>query len=122
AVNYKGVVDGQKVAYFDLLDPFSGFTLQRGLKTNSLNFYVTSPMSRWAIFQSGHYDINDNLTVFMKGNYSRTKTKIVGTPSSFISGWATTIPIAATHPVPAQVGALLASRPNPNEAWQLQLI
>jgi outer membrane receptor protein involved in Fe transport len=121
SVNYKGVVNGTSVAYQTVLDAFNSFTPQRALKSNALNYYVTSPLSRWSFYEAGHYKINDWLTVFLNGSYNRTKSNVAGSPATFVNGWSVLVPVDAAHPVPAQLAAMLASRPNPTAPWNLFL-
>ena len=121
AVNYKGVVNGSTVAYQSLLDPFSGFSRQTGLKTNALNYFVTSPLSRWSLYEAGHYEVNDWLSVFVNGTFNRTRSEVAGSPASFVNGWSVEVPVDAQHPVPAQLAQLLASRANPTAPWDLFL-
>ncbi len=121
SVNYKGPVNGTSVAYLDILDPFNSFTRQRGLKTNALNYYVTSPLSRWSVFESGRYELNDWLNVFLNASFNRTESDVAGSPASFVNGWSVDVPIDAAHPVPGQLAQLLQSRPNPNTPWNMFL-
>ena len=121
AINYKGTVNGSSVAYQTVLDPFNNFTPQQGLKSNALNYYVTSPLSRWSFYETGHYQVTDWLSVFLNGSFNSTKTNVAGSPATFVNGWSVLVPVDAAHPVPAQLAAMLASRPNPTAPWNLFL-
>ena len=121
SVNYKGAVNGTTVAYQDLLDPFSSFTQQRGLKTNALNYYLTSPLSRWSIYEAGRYEINDWLGAFLNASFNRTESDVAGSPASFVNGWSVQVPRDAAHPVSPQLARILDSRPTPGATWNLFL-
>ena len=128
STNYKGVINGTTVAKQTLLDTFNSFTAQTGLKTNDLALYVTAPLSRWAMSEYGHYEINDWLSVFMNGSFTKTATQVAGSPATFVNGWSVEVPydsatngVASGHPVPTQLATLLNSRTNPNAPWDLFL-
>lgn len=119
---YKGPVNGSSVAYVNVIDPYSGHTVQQALKTNDTGFYVQAPLRRYSLYEAGHYDLNDDLSAFFDANYSHAETKTLLFPTSFIPGWSVEVPYDAAHPVPSQLAQLLDSRPNPAAPWELWLI
>jgi iron complex outermembrane recepter protein len=126
---YTGPINGKSVAYVDVSDPWQGYTKQQSIKTNQTNYYVEAPLSRWSMFGDAHYDITDNLTAYIRGQFSSMHTSTVLFPTPFITGWAAEVPYdaatngaASGHPVSAQLATLLNSRPNPNAPWELELI
>lgn len=122
AYAYTGPVNGSSVAYVNVIDQYSGGAVEQALKTNDTDFYVESPLRRYSIYESGHYDFNADLSVFFNANYSQENVKTSTFPTSFISGWSVEVPYDAAHPVPAELAALLNSRPDPTAPWDLWLI
>jgi iron complex outermembrane recepter protein len=145
--HYTGAIDGKHVAYENFVSP-SG-AIVKGIKTNQVDdYFVTSPINRWSLYASSHYDITDNLTAYMRGTFASTHTATNLFPTPFIGGWSTVMPYdAATdgagavtyslnpanpsgppiatpspHPVPAQLATLLNSRANPNAPWPAWII
>ena len=129
-INDTRTVDGSHVAYENFVAPNG--SIIRGVKTNQVDdYFVTSPLSRWSLYGSAHYDISDNLTAYVRGTFvnTHTATNLFSTP--FIGGWSVTLPFnaatdspvlangapnpgfvglnspGAQHPVPAQLGYLL---------------
>lgn len=102
---------------------------------NEANDELQIPLQRWSAFGRGHFSFNDHVSAFMEVNFSETTTSFEGGTSGLFSIWAVTIPYnhlyddpaSATfmsgpagtsyHPVPAQLGALLSSRTNPDAPW-----
>jgi iron complex outermembrane recepter protein len=122
AYAYNGPVNGSSVAYYNVIDRYSGGAVEQALKTNDTDFYVESPMRRYSIYETGHYDFNDDVSAFFNANYSQENLKTSTFPSSFISGWSVEVPYDAAHPVPAELAELLNSRPDPTAPWDLWLI
>ena len=130
AYRYTGPLDNVEYGHYNVIDFNSGFpqTLT-GLKSNSVNYFVTAPTDRWTLYGSAHYDFNDNLSAYMKGTFVQNKTHTVLFPTPFISGWGVQVPYdvatqgaASGHPVPNELASLLNSRPTPNAPWEVQLI
>jgi iron complex outermembrane receptor protein len=108
-----------------------------GITTNPVNQMLSLPLTRYSLFTSAHYDVNENVTAYMQGNFVETETlTILGsnpavnqygvfipydggdgstatiTVTDPISGVASTI--SSPHLVPTQVATLLQSRtPDP---------
>jgi outer membrane receptor protein involved in Fe transport len=158
AGDYKGTVDGEAVAnqtvinsgpwFYDTIfgvpNPPAPQTMT-SLKENTLQNYVLSPMSRWSVFGSAHYDLSNDLSVFVQGNFASTETRTRQLPSTLINGWGALIPYnqatddpssptydpSAGHPVPAALASLLNARQGPfgplgtsaaNTPWQLNFV
>ena len=129
---YKGAVDGQQVAQQNVINvtptlfglPAASATT---LKQNTTQNYVLAPLNRWTIFANAHYDITDNLTAFVTGNFASSETYTRQLPATLINGWGALIPYnAATddpasptynpavgHAVPAALATLLNGRVGP---------
>ena len=139
AVNYTGPVDGQHVAYENFVSA-NGSIIQ-GIKTNQVDdYFITSPINRWSLYGSAHYDITDDLTAYIRATFASTHTATNLFPTPFISGWTTNIaynPVTddpnspgyiapsasgANHPVSAQLATLLNSRASTSGPWTLWLI
>ena len=102
---------------------------------NEQNDQLQIPLTRWSAFASGHFNINDHVSVYAKLNYSETKTSYEGGTDQLENIWAVTVPYnplyddpsSATfqngppgtkyHPVPQQLATLLDSRTNPGAPW-----
>ncbi len=95
---YQGTVDGYNVAYvheydtvvYNVLyqDPGGNQAATSALraaagppptynfiKFNDTNGQLLAPLKRWSSFASGHYDLDDNLSVFFQANYSTDTTQ-----------------------------------------------
>jgi len=97
--------------------------------------YLQLPMERYALFGAGRYDLSDDVEVFVDARFSESFVVSRGFTSGVFNVWSPTVPFnpeyddpnspnfgpppdgSPWHPVPAGLGALLASRPNPNEPW-----
>ncbi|MGI4878849.1 MAG: TonB-dependent receptor domain-containing protein [Janthinobacterium lividum] len=90
------------------------------LKQNFQDDLATFPLSRWNIYARGNYELNDNISVFMQGNFNRSHSFTVQQPSPAANGWSATIPLDG-RPIPTALATLLASRPNPLAPYQLNV-
>ena len=97
--------------------------------------YLQIPLDRYALFGSGRFALDDNLEVFAETRFSESFTVARGFTSGVFNVWSPTVPFnplyddpnsptfgpppdgSPWHPVPPQLGALLASRPVPDEPW-----
>ena len=147
--NYHDPIDGQKVAYENFVGPTGAII--KGIKTNQVDdYFVTSPLNRWSMYGSAHYDFNDSLTAYVRGTFASTHTATNLFPTPFINGWTTNLnynPVtddpaspgftpdgsaaaiaANAHPVTANLATLLNSRglplspAGPTGPWTLWLI
>ena len=142
-VNDTRTVDGSHVAHENFVSPADG-SIITGVKTNQVDdYFITSPLSRWSLYGAAHYDINENLTAYVRGTFvnTHTATNLFSTP--FIGGWSVTLPYnavtddpasagyiapgtaGAQHPVPGQLATLLNNQlfhPGPASTWTPWLI
>jgi outer membrane receptor protein involved in Fe transport len=119
----------------------SGFKLNRSTATPSLGYidrennFLQLPLERWSLFGSGRYSLTDNVEVFGDVRFAETYASAQGFVSQVFNVWAPTVPYnplyddpnsptfgqappgVAEHPVPAELAALLNSRPTPNAPW-----
>ena len=94
--------------------------------------YIQIPLERYAVFGRAHFALTDHINAFTDVRYSQTFTKASGFVSGLFNVWSPTIPYnpavddpasptygtgTSRHPVPAQLAALLDSRPNPSAPW-----
>jgi outer membrane receptor protein involved in Fe transport len=97
--------------------------------------YLQLPLERYSIFGSGHMDLTDQIEVFAEARFSETFATASGFTSSAFNVWSPTVPYdplyddpnsptfgqappgVPQHPVPAQLAAILNSRPTPNAPW-----
>ena len=114
-------------------------TSNGSLGANNLHAALSLPLTRWALFESAHYQLTDGIEAYTQGSFTQTKvtTSVLASPA--VQFWGASIPHDAAHPVPAQLEALLDSRnhgvngvgfiPNvdlgepigPSSPWALQL-
>jgi iron complex outermembrane receptor protein len=79
--------------------------------------YASSPLSRVAVFGRSQFKLNDSLTLFVQGQYAHINSEVENQAPIADQFWGATVPVDAAHPVPAALGALLASRANPTAPW-----
>jgi iron complex outermembrane recepter protein len=95
-----------------------GTTNPGSISANNLNQALTTPLERYSIFGNAHFDITENTTAFLQANASSMQVDTVLTYAPATSQWNATIPMDG-RPLPAQLAALLASRPNPTAPYTL---
>ena len=104
------------------------------LGANNLKAALSLPITRWALFESAHYDITDSITAYTEGSFTQTQAKTSVLASPAVQFWGAAIPHDAAHPVPAELQTLLNSRNGgvngvnflgqpvgPSSPWALQL-
>jgi iron complex outermembrane receptor protein len=97
--------------------------------------YLQLPLERYSVFGSGHLQLTDRINAFTQIRYTETFASSSGFVSSMFNVWSPTVPYnpqyddpnspdfgnapagVAQHPVPAQLAALLNSRPTPDAPW-----
>jgi outer membrane receptor protein involved in Fe transport len=102
------------------------------------NSFLQVPLDRYSIFASANYEVTDKIEAFADARFSETTTTAIGFVPQFFNIWSPTIPFdplyddpnspqfgnappgVARHPVSAELGALLSSRPNPSADWVYQ--
>ena len=90
--------------------------------------YLQLPLERYSIFGQGRYALGENVEAFATARFSETFARSYGFVSGAFNVWSPTVPFnplyddpnspqfgqappgVARHPVPPQLGALLASR------------
>ncbi len=88
------------------------------IKQNFQDGLAVLPLHRDNFLTRGTYDINDYVSVFAQGMFSRVTTNTVQQPSPSVNGWAALIPNDG-RAVPAPLQAMLNSRTNNTASWQL---
>jgi outer membrane receptor protein involved in Fe transport len=107
----KGANGAGAPGYTGPLQP--GFKIQTSngsLGANNLTAPLSLPLTRWALFESAHYDITDDITAYTEGSFTQTQAKTSVLASPAVQFWGAAVPHDAAHPVPAQLEALLNSR------------
>src|SRR5690606_10074103 len=112
ALGYTGPLNDE----FFLLGP--GTSTPGTLSANNMNQTITTPLRRYSLFGRAHYDVTDNLNVFVQANMSQMRVDTVLNHAPATSQWAATIPVDG-RPVPPQLQALLDSRPDPDAPYTL---
>jgi outer membrane receptor protein involved in Fe transport len=92
------------------------------LGRNTLDQYVSSPLTRYSLFGRGTYEFGDNVTFFAQGNYSSIDVDSLWGFSPAVQIWGANVPYDAAHPVPSELRTLLDSRPNNTAPWQLNRV
>ena len=90
-----------------------GFKVQSSngsLGANNLTGPLSLPITRWALFESAHYQLNEHVQAYSEGSFTQTKVRTSVLASPAVQFWGTAVPHDAAHPVPAQLEALLDSR------------
>jgi len=97
---------------------------------NQLATLVSTPADRYSLFGRADYDVTDDISFFIQGNFTKTSTTSIGQYSPAVNGWAAMIPRDADHPIPDELATLLDSRTKfdfgtgtvvsaANDPWQL---
>lgn len=98
------------------------------LGANSVNGFLSLPLTRFSGFSEAHFKINDNVTAYLQTNFDDNETVTQsGGWSPAVLQWGATVPYdsatngaASGHPVPAALATILNARSNPNATWALQ--
>jgi iron complex outermembrane receptor protein len=88
------------------------------LNQNFQDAFLVLPLERRNFFTNAEYEINDYVSVFAQGLFSKVETKTVQQPSPSVNGWAAFIPVDG-RPIPTELANILASRTNPTGDWRL---
>ena len=83
---------------------------------------ASSPLTRYSIFSRGTFKFNDNVSAFIQGNLSSFSVSQILGYAPATSFWGAPVPRDAAHPVPAELAALLDSRPDKTAPWQLDRV
>jgi outer membrane receptor protein involved in Fe transport len=76
------------------------------------------PLHKDSFYTRGEYAINDWLSFFAQGMFSKVETHTVQQPSPSVNGWSVVVPNDG-RVIPAELSTLLNSRPNPGGDYQL---
>ncbi|MEJ0038913.1 MAG: TonB-dependent receptor [Gammaproteobacteria bacterium] len=112
SINAGSVSGRQAPGYTGGLGDYSYKYLTNGnLASNAPNGFLSSPLERYSAFANGHYDFNDNVSMYAQANFQNTITKTQGGASApAVLQWGATVPYDAAHPVPTDLQLLLDSR------------
>lgn len=85
------------------------------LGVNNVDSYLIYPLERYNMYSQGNYELNDWVTVFGQGYFSKTKAQSIQEPGPITSGWDVTIdPSINRGLIPSEILTILDSRPNPD--------
>ena len=88
------------------------------LVENQIQNLASIPTDRYSLFGRADYDVRDNLSFFVQGNFTKTNVRTVSQFDPAVSGWAVQVQRDANHPIPTELAQLLDSRPNAGADWQ----
>jgi iron complex outermembrane recepter protein len=93
------------------------------LGANSVNGFLSLPLTRFSAFSDAHLKINDNVTAYLQTNFddNETVTQSGGWSPSVLQ-WGVTVPFDNNHPVPAALQTILSNRSGATATapWALQ--
>lgn len=101
------------IAYDGFYAPGSNYVFNTG----ALN-YMQLPLERWSAYSAANYKLNDNITFYADAlfNQYQSSQELAATPAATTTGFR----VPSTNPfIPADLKALLNSRPNPDGSFQL---
>lgn len=117
------------------LNPPSPGSGARSLGYNDPENYNSIPLKRYSIFGSAHFDVSDDVTLFLEGNYTHSEAYAQSFAGQAGNIWAFSMPYnpanddpdsptfgaspSTFHPVSRQLADLLNSRPNPSANWTM---
>lgn len=94
-----------------------------GLKWYNQRALVEAPQQRYSVFSTGHYDFNDNLSVYARATVAQSQTRTVLFGTNAIFGWEGLVPYVPATDSPispsldytnqATVAAAIADPTNP---------
>ena len=116
-----GLVSGLPApGYTGSLYPNNKYLTNGTLSSNATKALLSIPLERYSMFTSAHYDVNDNMTVYVQANFDENQTTAtLGNSVSAFNQWSAQIPVDSAHPVPAELASILASRTNATAPWTL---
>ncbi len=117
------------------LNPASPGTTAQTLGFIDPERYNSIPLTRYSLFGSAHYDINDSITAFFEGTFTHSEAYAQSLASTAGNIWAINLPYDPAnddpdsptfganqnnfHPVSAPLADLLNSRADPSAPWSL---
>lgn len=99
-INYKQLANGQ-------------------IAKNFTDAYLVLPLERYNMYARGNYEINDWVSVFADGMFSKVSTTTVQEPGPITSGWSVLVPNDG-RALPAELKQVLDSRANPTGDFSLR--
>ena len=106
-----------------IVDGFNYKLLSNGqIHSNFTDAFLVAPATRYNVFTQGNYEINDNITAFMQGNFSNTHTNGVQEPAPIVNGWGATVNYDPANPqanLPAELRTILNARANPSAPFTI---
>ncbi|MBF8269604.1 MAG: TonB-dependent receptor [Gammaproteobacteria bacterium] len=111
---YNGPLNCLDCGNFSMVKKLSNGDLLQNVTTG----YLSAPMERHSIFMSGDYDITDNISGFLQGNYVKQEIKTRGGIPPAVTIWQAPIPRDG-RALPANLNTLLDSRTTPAGDWSL---
>ena len=109
AVNYRGATTGRYILFGGNVFSVAGD-----------DFIAQTPMTRYNFVAHADYNVSDRVTAFVDGLFTSYKVVTSGPPATAgsSSGKAVTVPV--TNPfIPADLAAILASRPSPTAPFTI---
>jgi iron complex outermembrane recepter protein len=88
------------------------------LVENQVETLASIPTDRYSLFGRADYDVRDNLSFFVQGNFTKTNVRTVSQFDPAVAGWSVQVQRDANHPIPTELAQLLDSRPNAGADWQ----
>lgn len=103
------------------IDGFEYKLLDNGqLGWNFTDSLLLLPLTRYNMYARGNYEINDWLGVFAQSYFSKVETNTEQYGTSVRGGWSADIdPTINRGVIPAEMLAILDSRPNPDETFEI---
>jgi iron complex outermembrane receptor protein len=86
---------------------------------NFTDNYLILPLERYNMYMRGNYEINDWVSVFADGVFSKVSTSTVQEPGPITSGWSVNVPNDG-RVLPAELKSILDSRANPTGTFALR--
>ncbi|WP_241657306.1 TonB-dependent receptor domain-containing protein [Aurantiacibacter suaedae] len=107
-----------------LLDGTEFFRQANGqLGYNNQFNYLVFPLTRYNLYANGDYEVNDWLSVFATGFFSKTETQTVQEPGPLTGGWAARIdPTINRDVIPDDLLTILDSRPDADAPFELRAL
>ncbi|MBO9574097.1 MAG: TonB-dependent receptor [Sphingobium sp.] len=103
-----------------VVDGFGYKKLANGqLGRNFTDNYLILPLERYNMYMRGNYEINDWLSVFADGNFSKVSTSTVQEPGPITSGWSVNVANDG-RALPTELKTILDSRTNPTGTFALR--
>lgn len=105
----------------------AGQVIAQDLQSNADQGLISLPLKRYSMFASAYYDLTDDVTFYVQGNFNETQTQTRDPQdSASYLQWGAAVPFdsatcgaAVNHAVPQVLCDVLRSRPGPNDPWEV---